>query len=174
MSAEATAATEAALNFDAIKELMDNFEPAALLPDLSTVLGKVELVCRIAVMVGPIVLLVMGLVYLFLAPKEANHYIGYRCYYGMGSIQAWRFTQRLAGLLFAGLGFLLTIVMAMVSTGFSGLDAMDMVWKAVTCLIWETVLAVLVTVSVNISAMFFFTAKGEPRRKNGPSRRAGA
>ena len=174
MSTEATAATEAALNMDAIKELMDNFEPASLLPDLTTVLGKVELVCRIAVVVGPIVLLAMGLVYLFLTPKEANHYIGYRCYYGMGSVQAWRFTQRLAGLLFAGLGLILTIVMVLTSGGFAGMEAMDMVWKAVTCLIWEAALALLATLAVNISAMVFFTAKGEPRRKTGRSRRAGA
>lgn len=173
MSTETTAATEAALNMDAIKELMDNFEPASLLPDLSTVLGKVELVCRIAVIVGPVVLLVMGLVYLFLTPKEANHYIGYRCYYGMGSVQAWRFTQRIAGLLFAGLGLILTVVMFMMSGSFSGMEAMDMVWKAVKCLIWQGVLALLATLAVNITAMVFFTAKGEPRRKSG-HRRAGA
>lgn len=174
MSTETTAATEAALNMDAIKELMDNFEPASLLPDLSTVLGKVELVCRIAVVVGPIVLLAMGLVYLFLTPKEANHYIGYRCYYGMGSVQAWRFTQRIAGLLFAGLGLILTVVMVLTSGGFAGMEAMDMVWKAVTCLIWQAALTLIASLAVNISAMVFFTAKGEPRRKNGPSRRAGA
>ncbi len=62
MSTETTAATEAALNMDSIKELMDNFEPASLLPDLGTVIGKVELVCRIAVIAGPVVLLAMGLV----------------------------------------------------------------------------------------------------------------
>lgn len=174
MSTETTAATEAALSIESIKELMDNFEPAALLPDLSTVIGKVELVCRIAVIIGPVVLLAMGLVYLFLTPKEANHYIGYRCYYGMGSVQAWRFTQRIAGLLFAGLGLILTVVMVLTSGGFSGMEAMDMVWKAVRCLIWEAVLALLATLAVNITAMVFFTAKGEPRRKGGSGRRAGA
>lgn len=173
MSAETTAATEAALNMDSIKELMDNFDPAALLPDLSSVIGKVELVCRIAVVVGPVVLLAMGLIYLLLTPKEANHYIGYRCYYGMGSVQAWRFTQRVAGLLFAGLGLILTVVAVLTSGGFAGMEAMDMVWKAVTCLIWQAALALIATLAVNISAMVFFTAKGEPRRKSG-RRRAGA
>lgn len=174
MSTEATAATEAAMNLDSIKELMDHFDPASLLPDLGTVIGKVELVCRIAVIAGPLVLLVMGLIYLFLTPKEANHYIGYRCYYGMGSVQAWRFTQRVAGLLFAGLGLILTVIMLIVSGGFSGMEAMDMVWRAVTCLIWQGVLALLATLGVNICAMVFFTAKGEPRRRTGRSRRAGA
>jgi len=173
MSAETTAATEAALNMDSIKELMDNFEPAALLPDLSSVIGKVELVCRIAVMVGPVVLLAMGLVYLLLTPKEANHYIGYRCYYGMGSVQAWRFTQRLAGLLFAGLGVILTVAAVLTSGSFAGMEAMDMVWKAVKCLIWQAALALIASLAVNISTMIFFNAKGDPRRKS-PRRRAGA
>lgn len=174
MSAETTAATEAAMNMDSIKELMDNFDPASLLPDLTTVLGKVELACRIAVIVGPVILLVMGLVYLFLTPKEANYYIGYRCYYGMGSVQAWRFTQRLAGLLFTGLGLILTVVMVLTAGGFAGMEAMDMVWRAVTCLIWQAVLSLIATLAVNISAMVFFTAKGDPRHKSGPRRRAGA
>ena len=76
------------MNIDSIKEIMDGFDPAALLPDLSSVFGKIELLCRIAVVIGPIILLVMGLSYLCFAPKEANHYFGYKCYFGMGSVQA--------------------------------------------------------------------------------------
>ena len=67
-----TAATEAGFDFDAIKGLMDSFDPASLLPDLSTIFGWVVLVCRIAVLVGPIVLVALGIAYLFFSPKEAN------------------------------------------------------------------------------------------------------
>lgn len=162
---ETTASTEAALDIESLKEIMDAFDPAALLPQLDTVFGKVELVCRIAVMVGPIVLLLMGLVYLFLTPKEANHYIGYRCYYGMGSVQAWRFTQRLAGLVFGVLGLVLTVTMLLITNGFSGMEVMDMVWKAVTCLIWETVLTVIATLAINLTALFKFDRNGEFRVK---------
>jgi hypothetical protein len=45
-------------------EMMDGFDPAALLPQLETIFEKMELICRIAVMVGPVVLLIMGLVVL--------------------------------------------------------------------------------------------------------------
>ena len=162
---ETTASTEAALDIESLKEIMDAFDPAALLPQLDTVFGKVELVCRIAVMVGPIVLLLMGLVYLFLTPKEANHYIGYRCYYGMGSVQAWRFTQRLAGLVFGVLGLVLTVTMLLITNGFSGMEVMDMVWKAVTCLIWEAVLTVIATLAINLTALFKFDRNGEFRVK---------
>ena len=73
-----------------------------------------------------LVLLVLGLAYLFLSPREANYYFGYRCYYGMGSIQAWRFTQRIAGMILGGLGLVLTVIMFLVSAGFGGMDTMDM------------------------------------------------
>ena len=44
---------------EALKALMKDFDPAALMPDLTTVLGKVEAGMRLAVMIGPMVLLVM-------------------------------------------------------------------------------------------------------------------
>ena len=173
MTLETTAATEAAFSIESIKELMDGFDPAALLPDLSTALGKVELICRVAVLVGPILILALGIAYLLLSPKEANYYFGYRCYFGMGSVQAWRFSQRIAGLTFAGLGLVLTVIMLLISGGFSGMAAMDMAWKAVWCLVWEAALVLLATLVINGLCMFFFNAKGEPRRKV-PNPRRGA
>lgn len=171
MTLETTAATEAAFGIESIKELMDGFDPAALLPDLSTALGKVELVCRVAVLVGPILILALGIAYLLLSPKEANYYFGYRCYFGMGSVQAWRFSQRIAGLTFAGLGLVLTVIMLLISGGFSGMAAMDLAWKAVWCLVWEATLVLLATLAINGVCMFFFNAKGEPRRRAANPRR---
>ena len=171
MTLETTAATEAAFSIESIKELMDGFDPAALLPDLSTALGKVELICRVAVLVGPILILALGIAYLLLSPKEANYYFGYRCYFGMGSVQAWRFSQRIAGLTFAGLGLVLTVIMLLISGGFSGMAAMNMAWKAVWCLVWEAALVLLATLVINGLCMFFFNAKGEPRRKGANPRR---
>lgn len=163
----AAAATESSLDIESIKGLMDAFDPAALLPDLSKVFGSLETVCRVAVMIGPIVLLILGLAYLFLSPKEANYYFGYRCYFGMGSVHAWRFTQRMAGIVLGGLGLILTIVMAVVSGGFGDAEVMDMVWSAVNCLIWEAVLALVATLVINITAAVRFDAKGEYRKKTG-------
>ena len=165
IAAAETAVTEGGLDMEAIKEMMDGFDPAALLPQLDSVFEKMELICRIAVMVGPIVLLIMGLVYLFFTPKEANHYIGYRCYYGMGSVQAWRYTQRLAGILFGGLGLVLTVIMFFVSNGFAGMDAYDLVWKALNCLVWQAILTVIATIAVNAAAFVKFNRKGEFRKK---------
>ena len=158
-------ATEAALDIESIKSLMDGFDPAALLPDLSDLFGSLATLCRFAVMIGPVVLLVLGLAYLFLSPREANYYFGYRCYFGMGSVQAWRFTQRIAGMLFGGVGLILTIVMFVISGGFAQMEITDMVWKAAGCLAWQVGLALILTFLVNFLAFFFFDAKGGPRRR---------
>ena len=157
--------TESALDIESIKQIMDGFDPAALLPDLSDLFGSLATLCRFAVMIGPVVLLVLGLAYLFLSPREANYYFGYRCYFGMGSVQAWRFTQRMAGMLFGGVGLILTIVMYAISGSFAEMEVTDMVWKAAGCLAWQAVIALVATFLVNFLAFFFFDAKGGPRRR---------
>jgi len=157
--------TEAAIDMESIKELMDGFDPTTLLPDLSGLFGSLETVCRWAVMLGPVLLLVMGLMYLFLSPKEANYYFGYRTYFGMGSVHAWRFTQRIAGVLLGGLGLILTVIMLIVSGSFGSLEVMDMVWRAVSCLVWEAVLALIANLTIAAAAAATFDRNGEYRKK---------
>ena len=160
-----TQSAQPALDAASIKELMDGFDPAALLPSLQKLFGSLEILCRVAVMIAPVVMLVLGLAYLFLAPREANYYFGYRCYFGMGSVQAWRFTQRIAGMFFGGVGLVLTIVMYVISGSFAEMEVTDMVWRAAGCLAWQAVIALVLTFLVNFLAFFFFDAKGGPRRK---------
>ena len=160
-----TAATEAALDIASIKDMMDAFDPAALLPDLGAIFGSLAGVCRVAVMIGPIILLVLGLAYLFFSPKEANYYFGYRCYFGMGSVQAWRFTQRFAGLVLGTVGLTLTVVMFAISVSFTYMQLPDMVWKAASCLVVELIASVALILTVNLSAMYHFDRKGKHRRK---------
>lgn len=165
MTDPTVAGMEAALNFDSIKEVMDGIDPEAMLPEMSSVLNKVFIICRVAVIIGPIILLLLGLIYLFLAPKEANYYLGYRCYFGMGSMQAWQFTQRLAGIVFTGLGAVLTLIMLILSAGFSGMEMMAMVWRAVWCLTAQAVLALIATVGINCVVVFWFNQNGELRKR---------
>ena len=160
-----TETTEAAVDIASIKQMMDAFDPASLLPDLGEVFGVMASLCRIAVLIGPIVLLILGVAYLFFSPKEANYYFGYRCYFGMGSVQAWRFTQRLAGIVLGGLGLILTGVMLVLSGGFAGMDTMDMAWRALYCVLWEAVLTAVAVLSVNTVAAVVFDKRGEYRNK---------
>ena len=157
--------TTASFSIDSIKELMDGFDPASLLPELDSVFGKIELVCRIAVMVGPVLLIALGLTYLLLSPKEANHHLGYRCYFGMGSVQAWRFTQKFSGVVLGSLGLILTAVMVFMMMSFRGMEVEAMLWRAVKCLIWEAALALLANLAINAAAFFLFDFRGDFRSK---------
>lgn len=155
------------MNVEDIKQLMDGFDPASLLPDLSSVAGKMELICRIAVLLGPILLLSLGLLYFFLAPKEANHRFGFRCYYGMGSVEAWRFTQKLAGLVWSGLGLILTVVMLFSTIGLRKLTIVDQVWRSVKCLGWEAGLILAAMLFIHVIVGLTFDQDGR-RRPNAP------
>lgn len=153
------------MSIEDFKGLMDEFDPASLLPELDTVISKIAFIARIAVLVGPVILLLMGLIYLVAAPKEANYILGYRCYYGMGSEEAWRFTQRIAGMVFGALGLILTVVMYLISGSFATMEVMDLLWKAVYCLLCEVGLIAAACIGINITAATFFDGKGYPRRK---------
>jgi len=152
-------------SFEDIKVLMDNFDPASLLPDLSSMAGIVATITRLSVIAGPIVLLVMGILYFFFSPKEANYHFGYRCYFGMGSEEAWRFTQRLAGIIWAALGLVLTIVMLIISGGYGSKDIAQIINSGLTCLIWEIALVAVSCLAINFTAMLRYDRKGL-RRSN--------
>ncbi len=154
------------MSIDDFKVLMDEFDPVSLLPELDSIIGRMAFIARIAVLIGPLVLLVMGLVYLFLSPKEANHYLGYRCYFGMGSVEAWRFTQRLAGIVWGALGIVLSVVMLLVSGSFGKMETIDLLWRAVYCVLWEAGLSLAAYLAVNIIVMVRFNGKGELRKPN--------
>ena len=152
------------MSIDDLKTLMDDFDPAALLPELDGLTANLAPVMRVVVLAGPVLLLVMGLLYLLVPPKEANHYFGYRTWFGMGSVDAWRFTQRLAGALWGCLGLILTIVMASRSGKFPGMETMDLLWTAGKYVLWETALVVVSVLAINICAAIRFDSKGERRK----------
>ncbi len=153
------------MNLDDLKSLLDGFKPEALLPEMDTVLGKLTLVMRIAVLAGPVILLVMGLIYLFASPKEANYTLGYRCYFGMGSVEAWRFTQRIAGAVLGLLGLVLTVVMLVITGGFAGKTTPELMETAVKCVLWEAGLAAVSCLGINALVAALFDRNGKPRRK---------
>ncbi len=157
--------TEPKLDIDAIKKLLDGMDPAQVLPQMDSIFSKITLICRVCIMAGPVVLLILGLCYLLLVPKEANYYFGYRTFFGMGSIHAWRFTQRIAGMTLGALGLVLTIVMAVISLGFPSMDISAMAWLTVKCLLWQLGLVALATLAINALVMFWFNRKGELRRR---------
>ena len=151
------------MNLDALKALFEEFDLAAFLPDLTSITGWIETVLRVAAMVGPILLLGFGLLYLMAPPKEANHTLGYRFWWGMASLQAWQFTQKVAGFAWTGLGIVLTIAMAVCCNAFRRMELMDMVFFAGKCLLWELAAIAVSCLTINIIVICCFDRKGYRR-----------
>ena len=148
-----------------LTSLLEGADLSKLLPELDGIVEKMVPVMKVALLVGPVIFLILGLLYLFATPKEANYKFGYRCYFGMGSVKAWCYTQRLAGLVFTGVGLILSLVMLLVTGKFGQMDVMDMLWKTLKCGIWEAVIIAVSCVAVNLVVMFFFDAKGNLRKR---------
>ena len=154
------------MNLDAIKEFLSGSETALpVVPDAGTVVDKILPIAKVLVVAGPVIMLILGLLYLFAAPREANHHFGYRCYFGMGSEQAWRFTQRIAGITWTALGAIMTVVMLIVTGRFSKLDVLEMLTSAVTSLVWEALVLLVATIIIRITVAAVFDRHGERRRK---------
>ena len=152
------------MSIDDLKTLMDDFDPAALLPELESLTGNMASWMRVAVMAGPVILMVMGILYLLIPPKEANHYFGYRCWFGMGSVDAWRFTQKVAGIAWGVVGLVLSILMWIRSGRFDGLEIMELLRSAGSCVIWEVILVTVTCIGINILAAIRFDSRGEVRK----------
>jgi hypothetical protein len=152
------------MNIEDLKSLMDAFDPAALLPEMNGVLDVILYAVRIATLLGPAVLFLLGVGYLIFAPKEANYYFGYRCTFGMGSVEAWRYTQRLAGLAWSVLGLILTGAMVLLTNGFADMDVYDAVWTAAKYVLWEVVIVALSCLCINTIVMSRFTYNGDYRK----------
>ena len=148
-----------------LTSLLNGADLGKLLPELDGIVDKMVPIMKVALLAGPVIFLILGLLYLFATPKEANYKFGYRCYFGMGSVNAWRYTQRLAGLVFTAVGLILTLVMLIVTGKFGQMDVMDMLWKTLKCGIWEAMIIGVSCVGINLVVMFFFDAKGNLRKR---------
>ena len=157
------------MDLDAILEkvtgIFAGLENGPTAPDTGALIEKSMTIAKVLVIAGPVIMLILGLLYLFAAPREANHHFGYRCYFGMGSEQAWRFTQRIAGYTWIALGSIMTVAMLIVTGRFPKLDVLEMLTSAVTSLVTEAVVLLVVTIIIRIIVAACFDRHGERRRR---------
>lgn len=147
-----------------ITEILDNLENLGdKLPKLDTLTGWVEWLISLAVRVGPVCILILGLIHLLIPPKEANWKAGYRTYFGMGSITAWHFTQRVSGVLMTVIGLVLTISAYLSVAKFHGMDLMQMAYEAFTIVKMQAIFAAIIYVFMFALTAVVFTRKGDCR-----------
>jgi hypothetical protein len=141
------------------------FDIGSLIPSLDTLLGKLDLLLRVCVMAGPLTLLGLGLYYFLAPPGEANHSAGYRFRYGMSKVKVWQFMQRLAGMVYSGVGLVLTVVMAIMCISFGKMEAPDMVFSAVKCILWELAIIGAATAGINVTIVVLYDSQGNSRKE---------
>ena len=149
---------------EAITGFIEKLNLEKLVPNLQVLLGHMKHITRSAMLLGPAVMLILGLLYLFAPPREANRKFGFRTYFGMGSVEAWRFTQRIAGFVFSGMGLVLGIVMLIISGKFGSGDAMAMMMSAVKCLMWQVILTAAACIGISAASAVMFDKNGIRRR----------
>ena len=151
---------------DFISSLLDGLDNIGnLVPALEKLLSSAQLWLTIVLLIGPVAMLILGVIYLFLPPKEANHHIGYRTYFGMGSVEAWLHTQKLAGIIYGGLGIILGIIMIFVSVSLKNKDMMQAFTSAITWLCVQVGIVLLVYLGMFVYTAIVFDRHGNRRRE---------
>jgi uncharacterized membrane protein len=151
------------MTIENIKQLMDGLDIAALLPDIMEIMNGIALLTQIALFLVPLILLGFGLYYFLLSPKEANFITGYRCYYGMGSEEAWRFTQRLAGVIWILAGITMTLGVVLLRYRFAAMDLSQLMWTAIFCLLLQGAIVLVLRALIHFIVLLRYDRKGNKR-----------
>ncbi len=151
-------------DLDFFKELISDFDLMALLPDMADVMSWIITGVGYAMVFGPLLLAFMGLWYLILPPREANHFLGYRFFWGMGSVKSWKFTQRFAGLVWAILGIVLAVEARELRADLMAMDTLDLMYRAIDLILHQIFCVVVASLVVNVIIFLLFNFKGEWRR----------
>lgn len=149
---------------DALSSLLKDFDIGKYLPEMDSLLGKIDLFCRICVLIVPALVFLLGLKFL-IWPAKGPKGLGYRNFYVTGSIKAWQYTQRFAGICWSVIGAGLLIGALLLFKKFPEKEQME-VFRS--CLIYMAVEVGLVLLSrwvINIRTMIAFNIKGRMRPK---------
>lgn len=141
----------------------DNFGINDLLPEMGGFLGDIRFYLCLFLLIVPILMVAMGALRFFWPAKEANHTVGYRTFFGMGSVYAWRVTQWVSGALFLGLGGILLILAVIQCFVMGGKEVGDAVTNMYTWLIVEGVALLLAIITVEVVIGLQFDKQGNLR-----------
>lgn len=136
-------------------------------PEMPVLLGFLRALLVIIILAGPILLVTLGVMYLLRPAPEANYKYGFRTYFGMGSVEAWRFSQKIAGLVYGGLGIILLLVMFIIVMTFFKKDLFQIANSAIICLLWQVGLTLIARIAVGVMCFIYFDKDGA-RKKTPP------
>ena len=148
-----------------ITEILDKLDLAKFVPELDKLMDLVLKCAKLSVRVGPMCILLLGIIYLFLHPNEANHKAGYRTYFGMGSVYAWRFTQRVSGFIMLITGLILNGSAKKAAAGFKMVDPPALFDEVFALVITQIKCVLVIFVFMILLTTVMFNRKGVCRFK---------
>lgn len=151
------------MDFKEITGFLDKLDPEKWMPNLESMMVNMEFFVSILVLLAPLVLFVLGVLYFFLPPREANHSFGYQFFWGKSSVEAWRFMQRVAGIVFGVVGLAMTVVMLILNGKLTALETMNMVYRAGEYLVWQLVAVAVSCIVIDIVMLVMFNYRGYRR-----------
>ncbi len=152
------------MNILSISGFFETLDPTQLLPPAGTLLTLSVILIIISLLVGPVLMLLAGLKYLKTPSPLPNFKTGFRTYFGMGSKQAWDYTQRLAGLIWTILGGVMCLAMVIICLIFIGKNPALIAYIALISMIVQASLAVISWATVTIIVTVNYDKQGQLRK----------
>ena len=124
---------------DDLMSVFQDLDLSGFLPEADKFVRSLEGWTRVLLLAPPLIVALLGVWYFFKPPAEANHKAGFRCIFSMGSVEAWLYSQHLAGLFYMIVGGALFVLMLIISLFFNGNNATAMISTALLCAVVEAV-----------------------------------
>ena len=146
---------------DGILSFLQDFDLNKILPEMGDFLGSLQFLLWVFLLICPILLVILGVLYFFAAPKEANHAFGFRTYFTMGSVEVWRFTQRLAGLCWMCLGGVLLVIAIITGVISGNKEVADMAVSVIWFVAIEFVLVLAAWIGIQSVVLMAYDKDGK-------------
>ena len=132
---------------EAITGFLEDFDFARLLPEIGEFLSSMRFWTGVLMVLGPAVLLGLGLWYFLRPVQMPDEKHGFRLKHAMGSVKAWQYTQRMAALVYMILGGAMLVISIVICLICLGVREMSMMSIAV---IWLLIQVILVIVGLSV------------------------
>ena len=147
-----------------MEAFLKDFDFALLLPELDTFLGQLRFYLGLFLTLGPLCMLIFGLLYYFKPTDSPKSRWGFRSYWTSGSDRSWQYAQKIAGMVFMILGGALFLVGLILSLFFGGMSPVTMATTALVTICIELALVATGYVLINRIVLKHFDADGNPIR----------
>lgn len=148
---------------DGILSFLKKFDIDNILPQMGSFLGGIKFWMVFLSLVGPLLMLCLGLIYYHKPPKEANYSWGFRTYFTMGSVEVWQFTQAVAGKTWTLLGAIMAGASFVVGVILCFFNAEVVVVYAFIVVAAELVVVITSWIWINSFVLKFYDKNGDLR-----------